>query len=237
MKGWPWMEGYPRRRAAAAHPRGMSGASRHAPSASGQIDIERLRKPLEMADVDALGVAAAGASADRLVHMTEYRQRRVMLVDGLQQARPVHLQPAGHHVVAQLGDSGWDVGCAGINRQEERDENARHRRSSDPRWPRVMRWRPHGRHRMTRGHRGSLLLRCRAFSSLSSCRFIPAHPTFPVVAADQARAAFTPDTVWPVNGFPPDLSRGYPPTSVLMSSLVFRCFINGLLSLAFLIPA
>ena len=30
---------------------------------------------------------------------------------------------------------------------------------------------------MTRGHRGSLLLRCRAFSSLSSCRFIPAHPT------------------------------------------------------------
>jgi hypothetical protein len=34
----------------------------------------------------------------------------------------------------------WNVRCAGINRQEERDENARHRRSSDPRWPRVMRW-------------------------------------------------------------------------------------------------
>ena len=31
---------------------------------------------------------------------------------------------------------------AGINRHEERDENARHRRSSDPRWPRVMRWCP-----------------------------------------------------------------------------------------------
>ncbi|MGH3505134.1 MAG: transposase, partial [Nocardioidaceae bacterium] len=31
---------------------------------------------------------------------------------------------------------------AGISRQEERDENARHRRSSDPRWPRVMRRRP-----------------------------------------------------------------------------------------------
>ena len=57
---------------------------------------------------------------------------------------------------------------------------------------------------MTRGHRGSLLLRCRAFSSLSSRRFIPAHPTFHVVAADQARAAFTPDTIWPVNGLPPD---------------------------------
>jgi hypothetical protein len=27
---------------------------------------------------------------------------------------------------------------------------------------------------MTRGHRGSLLLRCRALSSLSPCRFIPA---------------------------------------------------------------
>src|SRR5664279_2387576 len=29
-------------------------------------------------------------------------------------------------------------------------------------------------------------------------------PTFPVVAADQARAVFTPDTTWPVNVFPPD---------------------------------
>src|SRR3954453_12836300 len=32
---------------------------------------------------------------------------------------------------------------------------------------------------MTRGHRGSLLLRCRALSSPSPCRFIPAHPQFP----------------------------------------------------------
>ena len=31
---------------------------------------------------------------------------------------------------------------AGINRHEEGDGNALHRRSSDPRWPRVMRWRP-----------------------------------------------------------------------------------------------
>ena len=30
---------------------------------------------------------------------------------------------------------------AGINRHGEGDENALHRRSSDPRWPRVMRWR------------------------------------------------------------------------------------------------
>src|SRR5664279_5299540 len=62
-------------------------------------------------------------------------------------------------------------------------------------------------------------------------------PTFPVVAADQARAAFTPDTIWPVDGFPPDSSRGYAQTSVSMSSHIFRCFVNGLLSLAFLIPA
>jgi hypothetical protein len=34
-----------------------------------------------------------------------------------------------------------------------------------------------GRQRITRGHRASLLLRCRAFSSLSSCRFIPALST------------------------------------------------------------
>jgi hypothetical protein len=32
---------------------------------------------------------------------------------------------------------------------------------------------------MTRGHRGPLLLRCRALSSPSPCRFIPAHPQFP----------------------------------------------------------
>jgi non-ribosomal peptide synthetase component F len=52
-----------------------------------------------------------------------------------------------HHSVANLFFShregvlaplAVNVGCAGINRREERDENARHRRSSDPRWPRVM---------------------------------------------------------------------------------------------------
>src|SRR5271165_2722289 len=62
-------------------------------------------------------------------------------------------------------------------------------------------------------------------------------PTFHVVAADQARAAFTPDTAWPVNGHPPDSSRGFAHTPVLMPSPVFRRFINGSLTLAFLIPA
>ena len=33
------------------------------------------------------------------------------------------------------------VVCAGINRHGEGDERALHRRSSDLRWPRVMRWR------------------------------------------------------------------------------------------------
>jgi hypothetical protein len=62
-------------------------------------------------------------------------------------------------------------------------------------------------------------------------------PTFHVVAADQARAAFTPDTTWPVNGHPPDSSRGFAHTPVLMPSPVFRRFFNGSLTLAFLIPA
>ena len=40
----------------------------------------------------------------------------------------------------------------------------------------TLRRRPHDRQRMTRGHRGSLVLRCRALSSPSPCRFIPAPP-------------------------------------------------------------
>src|SRR4051794_34812567 len=69
-------------------------------------------------------------------------------------------------------------------------------------------------------------------------RSIDAHfPTFHVEAADQARAAFTPDTAWPVSGFPPGSSRRYAHTPVLMSSIIFRRFINGSLSLAFLVPA
>ena len=76
--------------------------------------------------------------------------------------------------------------------------------------------RPHRRRRMTRGHRGSLLLRCRAFSSLSSCRFIPAHPTFHVKAADRARVAYMPGTAWPVTGSPPDSSWNLVLVPVLM---------------------
>lgn len=43
---------------------------------------------------------------------------------------------SGYQVDTSLADRHVvNVGCAGINRQEERDENAQHRRSSDPRWP------------------------------------------------------------------------------------------------------
>ena len=40
----------------------------------------------------------------------------------------------------------------------------------------TLRRRPHGHQRMTRGHRGSLTLRCRAFPSPPPCRLIPALP-------------------------------------------------------------
>src|SRR5215216_6419098 len=39
---------------------------------------------------------------------------------------------------------------------------------------------------MTRGHRGSLLLRCRALPSPPPCRFIPAHPQFPGQPSDRS---------------------------------------------------
>ena len=46
-------------------------------------------------------------------------------------------------------------------------------------------------------------------------------PTFRTEAADRARAAFMPDTAWPINGHPPGLSRDPVDTPVLMSSTTF----------------
>src|SRR5947207_3105515 len=43
--------------------------------------------------------------------------------------------------------------------------------------------------------------------------------TFRARAADQAHAASTPGTTWPVSGHPPGSSRGYPPAPVLMPAL------------------
>ena len=66
--------------------------------------------------------------------------------------------------------------------------------------------RPHRRRCMTRGHRGSLLLRCRAFSSLSSCRFIPAL---------SPRSVHEPQTglTSPTCRTPPGQKHGHPPDS------------------------
>jgi hypothetical protein len=58
--------------------------------------------------------------------------------------------------------------------------------------------------------------RCRSKHSIG-----PRFPTFHVLAADQTRAAFTPDTTWPINGHPPGSSRGYAPIPVLMPSDYF----------------
>ena len=50
---------------------------------------------------------------------------------------------------------GWGSLCAGINRHGARNEGVRHRRASDPRWPRVMRGRSQGRWRSVgRGRAG-----------------------------------------------------------------------------------
>jgi integrase len=47
-----------------------------------------------------------------------------------------------HGKAASAARSGWTSGeSAGINRHGEGDENALHRRRSESRWPRVMRWR------------------------------------------------------------------------------------------------
>jgi len=44
-------------------------------------------------------------------------------------------------------------------------------------------------------------------------------PTFRMRAADQVHVTSTPDTTWPVNGFPPDSSQAKPKHPVLMSPL------------------
>ena len=46
---------------------------------------------------------------------------------------------------------------------------------------------------MTRGHRGSLVLRCRALSSPSPCRFIPAHQNF--IACDRGQEMLLPPSL------------------------------------------
>ena len=49
-----------------------------------QLDFERLRKALEMTDVDALRASPAGPSAQWLMDMAEDCERGLVFVDGFQ---------------------------------------------------------------------------------------------------------------------------------------------------------
>src|SRR5262245_56471276 len=71
---------------------------------------------------------------------------------------------------------------------------------------------------MTRGHRGSLLLRCRTPSFLAPCRFIPAHPHSPSPACHGSggRAAVTPAPIVQVVA---DLDDGTRPAAIGMTVL------------------
>jgi hypothetical protein len=60
----------------------------------------------------------------------------------------------------------------------------------------TLRRHPHERQRTARGHRGSLLLRCRALSSPSPCRFIPAPPQTDLPRPQQRRPAWTKTRNW-----------------------------------------
>src|SRR5580692_11106386 len=58
----------------------------------------------------------------------------------------------------------------------------------------------------------------------------------PCKSLTRARAAYMPDTIWPINRHPPDLSRGEDHDPVLMSSNAFRQLTCGSLSFAFIEP-
>jgi hypothetical protein len=82
-------------------------------------------------------------------------------------------------------------------------------------------------------------------SVLSASRFyrlclFPCHrkpgSQVPYESPDWSHAPCTPDIAWPVSRFPPDCSRNWQATPVLMSSMVFRCVIGGSLALVSPIP-
>ncbi|MBA2695032.1 MAG: helix-turn-helix transcriptional regulator, partial [Actinobacteria bacterium] len=103
---------------------------------------------IEVADVDGLAGVSMSKVAARLGFTTVSLYRHVRNKDELillMQDAAVGAPPERAEPAPDGGARSWSGGrgeSAGINRHEERDENARHRRSSDPRWPRVMRWRP-----------------------------------------------------------------------------------------------
>ena len=87
--------------------------------------------------------SVAAVDVSKQVGWHQNRGRRI--VPGRAWRMPVYRPGGARHagdVSLVCGSCAEREESAGINRHEERDENARHRRSSDPRWPRVMRWRP-----------------------------------------------------------------------------------------------
>jgi hypothetical protein len=119
--------------------------------ASNRHMLRRLR-PFVVSDVfkrrqlrRRVGVRKTIAGDVSLFNFRCHQNRRVLVLSGRVRRVPADWPGGDRH--------GGDVSLtccfrmergesAGINRHGERDENARHRRSSDPRWPRVMRWRP-----------------------------------------------------------------------------------------------
>src|SRR6266540_3601658 len=109
----------------------------------------------------ALGTTAAAVRSLRVQSIRGFR--RTVVTRGALRGELVLVQEAAESVAsANLSVAGWRLGrdrfedrrslleravrpvcvvCAGINRHGEGEEGALHRRSSDPRWPRVMRWR------------------------------------------------------------------------------------------------
>src|SRR6478672_5498366 len=86
-----------------------------------QVDLERLREPLKVTDIDAFRASPAGTPADRLVYVPENREAGAVLVDRFQQTRPVHLQPSGDDVVPQPRNVRWDVGAQHVDRADRLD--------------------------------------------------------------------------------------------------------------------
>ncbi len=85
-------------------------------------------------------------------------------------------------------------GSAGINRHRERNERVRHRRSSAPRWPWAMRWRPRGRWRSVgQGYVQAGLLSREI--SVSGCRRCPNERKATSPTAFYARAVGGPRAV------------------------------------------
>jgi hypothetical protein len=126
--------------------------------------------------------------------------RRPDPADARSLPRPTHV-----HFIAEVIDmcapspvgrrcSVATFGSAGMNRHRERNGRVRHRRSSAPRWPRVLRRRPRGRRRSVgQGYLQAGLLSREI--SVSGCRRCPNERKATSQAASYARAVGGPRAV------------------------------------------